>query len=158
MAAIQAAPVPFDREASTEKACQLIGEAAEKGATIAAFGECWLPGYPLFAFLPPTPLRFQAGGAYIESALQMPGQETTRLCKPAKKANVDVAIGIAELDVGLTRFQLFVGPLDIFSAARKIVGNKNGYKGDGYDKNGNNVCDRALPWSYQFGQHPDGQC
>ena len=51
MAAIQAAPVPFDREASTEKACQLIGEAAEKGATIAAFGECWLPWLPAVCVL-----------------------------------------------------------------------------------------------------------
>jgi nitrilase len=98
MAAIQAAPVHFDREASTDKACRLIDEAAEKGATIAAFGECWLPGYPMFAFAPPTPLRLQASGAYIESAVQIPGPETTKLCKAAKKVNIDVAIGIAELD------------------------------------------------------------
>lgn len=98
MAAIQAAPVHFDRDASTDKACRLISEAAEKGATIAAFGECWLPGYPMFAFLPPTPLRWQASGRYIESAVQIPGSETTRLCKAAKKANIDVAIGVAELD------------------------------------------------------------
>ena len=48
LAAIQAAAVPFNREASTEKASRLIREAGAMGATIAAFGETWLPGYPFF--------------------------------------------------------------------------------------------------------------
>ena len=42
-AAVQAAPHFFDGDASCEKACRLIQEAADKGADLAAFGECWLP-------------------------------------------------------------------------------------------------------------------
>ena len=98
MAAIQAAPIHFDRQASAEKASRLIVEAADKGATIAAFGECWLPGYPMFAFMPPTPLRSKAGGAYIASAVKIPGAETGMICAAAKKAKLDVVIGVAELD------------------------------------------------------------
>ncbi len=98
LAAIQAAPVHFDRKASTEKACELIAGASAKGATIAAFGECWLPGYPLFAFSPPTPPRWQAGAAYLASAIEIPGPETEMLCAAVRKAKIDVVIGIAELD------------------------------------------------------------
>ena len=98
MAAIQAAPVHFDRAASTDKACRLIADAAERGATIAALGECWLPGYPMFAFAPPTARRSQAGGAYLASAVDIPGAETDRLCAAARKAKLDVVLGVAELD------------------------------------------------------------
>ena len=98
LAAIQAAPVHFDREASTEKACRLIAEAGAKGATFAAFSEAWLPGYPTFAFAPPTAVRWRSGAAHIACALEIPGPEVARLCAAARKAKIDVVIGVAELD------------------------------------------------------------
>src|SRR5699024_1041959 len=42
LAAIQAAPVYLNPEASTRKAVELIHEAAATGAHLAAFGETWL--------------------------------------------------------------------------------------------------------------------
>ena len=60
LAAIQAAPVYFDRDASTEKACRLIEQAAEQGATLATFSEAWLHGYPFFAGSPPAALWWKA--------------------------------------------------------------------------------------------------
>jgi predicted amidohydrolase len=99
LAAIQAAPVYFDREASTEKACQLIEEAAQKGATFAAFGETWLPGYPFFHRYPAlSPLWNQAVAAYLANAVEIPSPTTDRLCKAARRAGIDVAIGLVELD------------------------------------------------------------
>jgi predicted amidohydrolase len=98
LAAIQAAAVPFNREASTEKACRLIGEAGAMGATLAAFGETWLPGYPFFAHAPLSALTFQAMAEYLENAVEIPGPETDRLCEAAREAGIDVVIGVAERD------------------------------------------------------------
>jgi predicted amidohydrolase len=99
LAAIQAAPIYFDREASTEKACRLIAEAAEKGADFAAFGETWLPGYPFFHRLPLFSSRWnQAVAAYLASGVEIPSPTTDRLCEAARRAGIDVAIGVVELD------------------------------------------------------------
>ena len=95
LAAVQAAPVYFDREVSTEKACQLILEAGEKGADFAAFSETWLPGYPFFHS---SAIANQGRVTYLSNAVEIPSPTTDRLSEAAKSASVDVAIGIAELD------------------------------------------------------------
>ena len=99
LAAVQAAPVYFDRDASTDKACRLIEEAGQAGADLADFGETWLPGYPFFAWKgPPTPLWWQAAAEYLANAVEIPSPTTDRLCAAARRAGIDVAIGVAELD------------------------------------------------------------
>ena len=98
LAAVQAPSVLFDVEASTDKACYLIEAAAERGATLAAFGETWLPGYPFFASSPPSPLWWQAAAEYLASAVEIPSPTTDRLCATARRAGIDVVIGIAERD------------------------------------------------------------
>ena len=95
VAAIQAEPVWYDREASTAKACRLIGEAGAAGASLAAFGEAWLPGYPLFVKSWPAP---GLPAKYLANAVTVPGETTEQLCDAARQANTDVAIGIVELD------------------------------------------------------------
>lgn len=98
LAAVQAAPIFFDREASTEKACQLIEEAAQQGATLAAFGETWLPGYPFFAWSSPTALWWKAAAEYLANAVEIPSPTTDRLCAAARGAGIDVVIGVVERD------------------------------------------------------------
>jgi len=98
LAAIQAAPVLLDREASTEKACSLIKEAGAMGATIAAFGETWLPGYPFFIYGKRQELTWRALAEYVASAVEIPSPTTDKLCAAAKAAGLDVVIGIVERD------------------------------------------------------------
>jgi predicted amidohydrolase len=95
LAAIQAAPVYFDREASAEKACKLIEQAADKGAMLAAFSETWLPGYPFFHN---SVRRTEAAAPYLANAVEIPSPTTDRLCRAAHNAGIDVVIGVVELD------------------------------------------------------------
>jgi nitrilase len=127
VAAVQAAPVYFDRESSTEKACRLIHEAAKGGATLAAFGETWLPGYPFFVwgFAHDRGLFWQAAAEYVANAVEIPSPTTDRLCAAAKTAGIDVVIGVVELDertrASVYSTLLFIGrDGDILGRHRKL--------------------------------------
>jgi nitrilase len=98
LAAIQAAPVHFDRAASTGKACRLIKEAGAMGATIAAFSETWLPGYPFFIYAPMGTQTWPAMAEYLANAVEIPSPTTDKLCAAAKTAGIDVVIGVVERD------------------------------------------------------------
>jgi nitrilase len=95
LAAIQADPVYFDRDASTDKACHLLREAGARGATLAAFGESWLPGYPFFVWGSATG---SMAAEYLANAVEIPSATTDQLCKAAQQAHIDVVIGMAERD------------------------------------------------------------
>lgn len=46
VAVTQAEPVWLNLDATVEKTCKLIREAAANGAQLVTFPECWIPGYP----------------------------------------------------------------------------------------------------------------
>lgn len=98
MAAVQAASVLFDKDASVEKAVRLIAEAGRQGVDLAVFGETWLPGYPFWVEGATTPLLWEASAVYLENAVVIGGPETEALCAAAREAGVDVVVGIAEKD------------------------------------------------------------
>ena len=98
LAVVQAAHVLFDPDGATDKACHLIEKAGTEGATLAAFGETWLPGYPFFIDGAINDLFFEASAEYIASAITVPGPQTDRLCSAARRAGTDVVIGVVERD------------------------------------------------------------
>jgi nitrilase len=46
IAVTQAEPAWLDLDASVQKTCSLVEEAASNGAKLISFPECWIPGYP----------------------------------------------------------------------------------------------------------------
>lgn len=98
LAAVQAAPVYLDRDATVEKACSLIEAAGARGADLAVFGETWVSGYASFAAWPNHPAFAGLLRRFIQNGVEVPSPATDALCRAAKRAGCDVAIGIAERD------------------------------------------------------------
>ncbi|MDP2917854.1 MAG: nitrilase-related carbon-nitrogen hydrolase, partial [Dehalococcoidia bacterium] len=102
VAAVQAAPVFFDKDKTLDKALRLIEEAAEKGAVIIGFPELFIPGHPdlWYAAKSGNPLRSQAQlfKQYVKNSVKFPGPETERLCAAAKKAHACIVMGMSEVD------------------------------------------------------------
>ena len=113
-AAIQAAPVLLNREATVDKACALIAEAARAGANLIAFPEVFVPGYPYWIRLDnpfrTTPFFVEL----IKNAVEIPGPATQALCEAAKKAGAHVVIGVSERPANtlgtLYNTNLVIGP------------------------------------------------
>ncbi len=63
VAIVQEPPVFLNLAASADKAVEHIREAANAGADIVAFAECWLPGYPVWLDFAPGAALWDAPGA-----------------------------------------------------------------------------------------------
>ncbi len=95
-AAVQAAPVFLDTDATIDKACALIAEAAGQGAALVAFPEVFVAGYPYWNWVM-NPIE---GSPWFErlcrAAIEVPGPEVARLQQAARTHGVHVVIGINE--------------------------------------------------------------
>jgi nitrilase len=118
IAAVQASPVFLDLDASVEKACRLIEEAADGGATLVAFPEAFLPGYPIWVWFIPAGHTHPLRALYSElhrNSIAIPGPATKRLGEVAADRGVTVAMGVNEKnseasDSTLYNTLLYLGP------------------------------------------------
>jgi predicted amidohydrolase len=110
VAAVQAAPVFLDRDATIEKAVRLIGEAAAGGARLVAFPETWIPGYPAWIFGAAgwdDAAQKRVFGRLSANAVEVPSPAVDVLRRAAKKAGVVVAMGMTERDARASRGTLY---------------------------------------------------
>ncbi|WP_425964334.1 carbon-nitrogen hydrolase family protein [Rhizobium nepotum] len=96
VAAVQAAPEFLDLAKGVDKAISLIEVAAKEGASLIAFPEVWLPGYPWWIWLnsPAWGMRFVA--KYFANAMEVGDVQYERLRKVAADNSIHVVMGYVE--------------------------------------------------------------
>ena len=130
VSAVQTAPVFMDKNATVDKACELIGQAAGMGASLVVFPEAFVSGYPDWVWILPPAKKDLINDLYtemLESSITIPDQATERLCKAAKKAGIYVTIGVNERNSEASNSSLFntllyIGPDGtIMGKHRKLI-------------------------------------
>ncbi len=110
VAAVQAAPVFLNRDATVEKSCELIAEAAAQGAKLIVFPEAFIPTYPLWAWeIPPRQNRMLADlyAALVDQSVTIPSEATEKLCRAAQRAGTYVVMGINERNIEASNSSLY---------------------------------------------------
>lgn len=95
-AAVQAAPVFLDLDASIDKAIGLIAEAAGQGARLIAFPETFLPGYPWHIWLDSPAWGMQFVQRYFDNSLAYGTPQAERLSRAAAEHGIMVVMGLSE--------------------------------------------------------------
>ena len=79
VAAVQATPVFLDRQATVDKVCALVAEAADGGAELIVFGESFVPAYPDWVWRTPA----WRDGPFVKrlyaNAVSVPGPDLDRI-------------------------------------------------------------------------------
>ncbi|MDX7988660.1 carbon-nitrogen hydrolase family protein [Xenorhabdus sp. 12] len=100
VAAVQAAPIFLDINATIEKTISLIASAANHGAKLIAFPETWIPGYPWFIWLDSPLWGMQFIKQYHDNSLVINSQQYQRIERAAADNNIMVVLGFSEKDHG----------------------------------------------------------
>lgn len=128
IAIIQHAPVFLNLPASLDKAEMLISKAAKEGASLIAFPETWLPGYPLWVDVSGEVARWGSKPAtalyriLLENSLSIPSPNFARLQKMAKKHKIFLVMGAQErAGRSLYNSQIFLAPDGTYTIHRKLM-------------------------------------
>ena len=110
VAAAQLTPAFLNKEKTVDKACKAIAEAGKNGAKLIVFPEAFISGYPDWVWLYPPHKSKELGDLYVklvENAVSIPDNSTDRLCKAAKLAKINVAMGMSERNTETSNSSLY---------------------------------------------------
>lgn len=95
-AAMHVAPVFMDTQATVDKACALIAEAAAHGARLIAFPETFIPAFPIWAAVRAPIENHDFFRRLMGAAIRMPGPEIAQIAQAARAGGVFVSMGFNE--------------------------------------------------------------
>ena len=138
VAVVQASPVLFNRDATIEKTCRLILEAAEKDVKLILFPEAFIPAYPRgLSFGAVVGSRSSAGRLtwqrYWENAVDVPGPDVEIIGEAVREAGVYLAIGVIERDTQFSQGTLYCTLL-YFGPDGKLLGKHRKLKPTGSER------------------------
>jgi nitrilase/aliphatic nitrilase len=95
-AAVQAAPVFLDRDATIDKLDTLVQKAVDAGADLIVFGESFIPAFPVWNLIYAPIDQHGYCRRMFDNAVLVPGPHTRRLSEIAKRHRVFLSVGITE--------------------------------------------------------------
>lgn len=111
VAAVQAAPILLDTDATIDKVCHLVDEAAENGAKVIAFPEAFIPGYPWWIWMGNADYGMKYYIELYKNAIEIPSEQICRLSECARRNKVYYCVSVTEKDGGsLYLTQLWFDP------------------------------------------------
>ncbi|NME35268.1 MULTISPECIES: carbon-nitrogen hydrolase family protein [Fusobacterium] len=154
IAVVQGTPVLFNKEKCIEKIINFIKESSKKNTELIVFPELFVPGYPYgmtFGFTVGSRKEFgrKDWKKYYDNSIVIPGPETDKIAKTAKKFNMYVSVGVSERDLETATLYnsniIFSPNGEILSVHRKLkpTGSERVVWGDA-NKNYFPVCN--TPW------------
>lgn len=129
VAAIQATPVLLDAQATVDKAIELAGRAADDGAQLVVFPECFVSAYPSGAWAKAAAGWSGAADALWDrlwdSSVDVDGLEVAKLVALCSERQVHIAIGVNEREDhrpgSLYNTLLLLGPAGVLHRHRKLM-------------------------------------
>jgi nitrilase/aliphatic nitrilase len=96
VAAVQAAPVFLDRDATIDKIAQLVPKVKEMGVQLVVFPESFIPGFPVWTILHAPIDQHDYYKRLFENAVQVPSAQTRKLAEIARANEIFLSVGCTE--------------------------------------------------------------